>query len=367
MNTGRGLVACLALIVIAGFSHVVMAAAPSFRISQVFSDINGSLQFIRLTETEGLNGQHRFAGLTLTSTHSGVTKTYTFANDLATEATAHMSIVVAASSYRALPVVVGGTSYNDGSGYNCCYRPHFATLPARFIATDGATLDFAGVDRFTYSSLPTDGLNALYRDGSIRRATVPGNSGCYMGVGCGSEFEISLSYEFAVEYYNAELDHYFLSASAPDIDALESGRSPGWQRTGQSFYVAGTPNGYPGLAEPVCRFYIPPGHGNSHFFSASRAECAEVRSKFPDYVQETDAAFYVALPDPATGECPLDDDFNGGGRLSPLYRLWNQRLGDSNHRYTTSRIIVDEMIAKGYRPEGYGPLGVVMCVPAASW
>jgi hypothetical protein len=361
MNRVRELVACLASIVLAGFSHSATGAPPSFRISEVFSDINGSLQFIRLTETEGLNGQQHFAGLTLTSTHGGVTKTYTFASDLSSEQTANLSIVVAAS--RGLPVVVGGTSYNDGRGYNCCYRPHFATLPARFIATDGGTLDFAGVHRFTYSSLPTDGLNALYGDGTIRRATVPGNGACYMGVGCRSEFEISLTYEFAFEYYNAELDHYFLSASAPDIDALESGRSPGWQWTGQSFFVAGTPNGYPGLAEPVCRFYLPPGHGNSHFFSASKAECADVRIEFPDYVQETDAAFYVALPDPATGECPPDGDFNGGGRLSPLYRLWNQRLGDSNHRYTTSRIVVDEMIAKGYRPEGYGPLGVVMCVP----
>jgi hypothetical protein len=354
---------CFAWLALAAAATVTHAAPPSFRISQVFSNIDGSLQYIRLTETEGLNGQHRFAGLTLTSTHGGATKTYRFASDLATEQTAHLSIVVAASGYRLLPVVVDGTSYNDGRGYNCCYTPHFSTLPVRFIATDGATLDFAGVDSFTYSSLPTDGLNALYRDGTIRRGTLPGNGACYMGVGCRSEFEISLSYVFAVEYYNAELDHYFLSAAAPDIDALDSGRTPGWQRTGASFYVAGMPDGYPGLTEPVCRFYIPPGQGNSHFFSASKAECADVRRKFPDYVQETDAAFFVALPDPLTGECGPDLDFNGLERLVPMYRLWNQRLGDSNHRYTTSRFVVDEMIAKGYRPEGYGPLGVVMCVP----
>jgi hypothetical protein len=35
-----------------------------------------------------------------------------------------------------------------------------------------------------------------------------------------------------VEYYNAALDHYFISPLQPDIDALDSGRLPGWSRTG---------------------------------------------------------------------------------------------------------------------------------------
>ena len=45
----------------------------------------------------------------------------------------------------------------------------------------------------------------------------------------------------------------------------------------------------------------------------------------------------------------------------PLYRTWNGRA-DSNHRYTTSMAIREQMIAKGHVPEGYGPNGVAMCV-----
>src|SRR5438046_625373 len=41
----------------------------------------------------------------------------------------------------------------------------------------------------------------------------------------------------AVEFYNAALDHYFVSALEPDIDALDSGRIAGWYRTGQTFRV----------------------------------------------------------------------------------------------------------------------------------
>ena len=40
-----------------------------------------------------------------------------------------------------------------------------------------------------------------------------------------------------VEFYNASLDHYFVSSLQPDIDALDSGRISGWARTGQSFKV----------------------------------------------------------------------------------------------------------------------------------
>jgi Repeat of unknown function (DUF5648) len=44
-------------------------------------------------------------------------------------------------------------------------------------------------------------------------------------------------------------------------------------------------------------------------------------------------------------------------------RLWN---GQSNghHRYTIDPAVRQQMIARGWIPEGYGPDGVVMCSPA---
>jgi hypothetical protein len=164
-----------------------------------------------------------------------------------------------------------------------------------------------------------------------------------------------------VEFYNAQLDHYFMSPLAPDIDALDSGRIAGWNRTGYNFLAFGAAADAPGLS-PVCRYYIPPEHGDSHFFSASPAECAAVQARigsdpnYSNYVLETAAAFYVALPDAATGACPAG--------YVPVFRLWNQRA-DSNHRYTTDATVRDAMIARGYVPEGYGPQGVAMCSPGA--
>ncbi|MCC6194112.1 MAG: hypothetical protein IT518_06540 [Burkholderiales bacterium] len=158
----------------------------------------------------------------------------------------------------------------------------------------------------------------------------------------------------AVEYYHAGFDHYFVSSLAADIAALDSGALKGWARTGRGFKAWDAPA--PG-ASPVCRFYIPPAAGDSHFYSASPAECAEVAAKFPSFSYESPAVMYVGLPDGATGAC--------AGGWTPVYRLWNQRA-DSNHRYTTDRGVRDAMLAKGYVGEGYGPDGVAMCAPTAA-
>lgn len=157
-----------------------------------------------------------------------------------------------------------------------------------------------------------------------------------------------------IEFYNYNLDHYFIASELQaDVPALDSGRFAGWIRTGQTFKVYPQPTM---AAQPVCRFYIPPQHGDSHFYSASLAECAAVldastdpaNPQYPNYVgyvYETTSAFYVDVP--LSGQCPSNE--------VAVYRLWNQRI-DSNHRYTTDAATRDAMIAKGYVLEG-----VVMC------
>ena len=156
---------------------------------------------------------------------------------------------------------------------------------------------------------------------------------------------------YAIEYYNAPLDHYFVSASASDIAALDSGQFMGWARTGNAFKVYTDPASN---ANPVCRFYIPPAVGDSHFYTASPAECADAVVRFPMFMLESESVFYVNLPDAVSGACPAN--------MVPVYRVWNGRP-DSNHRYMTDPSLRDQMTAKGYVAEGYGPDAVIMCAP----
>ena len=154
-----------------------------------------------------------------------------------------------------------------------------------------------------------------------------------------------------VEYYNAAQDHYVISTAPQEIADLDNGVHPGWKRTGLGFNAFDSAgNG----ASPVCRFYIPPEQGDSHFFSASPAECADVRAKFSSFVFEAPNVFYIALPDTVTGACPPG--------TVPVYRVWDNRV-DSNHRYTASQSTRLRMQDAGWIAEGYGPDQVIMCSP----
>lgn len=157
-----------------------------------------------------------------------------------------------------------------------------------------------------------------------------------------------------VEFYNASLDHYFITASAKEIADLDSGVHVGWQRTNESFraYDVGS-SGRTGR-RPVCRAYGNPAAGlDSHFYSASPQECVATLLNFgDDWLPEAAEVFQMELPDATSGACASD--------RVPVYRLWNGRT-DSSHRFVKSLALRTQMIARGFVSEGYGPNGVVFC------
>jgi predicted dienelactone hydrolase len=154
----------------------------------------------------------------------------------------------------------------------------------------------------------------------------------------------------AREFYNTILDHYFVAAGADEIaNIVAGGAGAGWQLTGQGFKV------YPAMPAdtftavgPVCRFYGRPAGGpNSHFFTASPAECDSVKRQGGWFYEGI--GFYIR-PVGADGKCP--DGFLG------VNRAYNNGFprNDSNHRFTTSDSYLREMGRKGWAMEG-----TVMC------
>jgi len=161
----------------------------------------------------------------------------------------------------------------------------------------------------------------------------------------------------AVEYYNADRDHYFVTSIRQEISDLDSGVHPGWQRTNQTFNVYAAGSGGPLGRLPFCRYYGLPEAGlDSHFYTGSVLECLDVLAKFAGAWQlESGEVFQAHLPNIVTGACPAG--------TVPVLRTWNQRV-DSNHRYTTSIVLRNQMLAQGHVAEGYGPDGVAFCAPA---
>ena len=157
-------------------------------------------------------------------------------------------------------------------------------------------------------------------------------------------------FALAVEFYNGALDHYFVTHIANEIATLDAGTTiRGWTRTGQSFNVYASASA---ATSPVCRFYIPPDKGNSHFYGRGTAECDATAAANPSFVNEDAQFFHVALP--ALGVCPQ------GARN--VYRVFSNRA-DANHRYIVDREIRDQMTGRGWLAEGDGSDLVVMCSP----
>jgi hypothetical protein len=158
----------------------------------------------------------------------------------------------------------------------------------------------------------------------------------------------------AVEYYHSVYGHYFVTASAQDIAALDTGAFPGWGRTGESFGVLALDSA--GAAN-VCRFWSGQTYAprSSHFYTPLAWECAIVKGS-PEWQFEGEV-FAMMLPDKA-GACAAE--------TVPLYRLYNNsQSGAPNHRYTTRLTIRSEMVGQGWRPEGFG-IGVIGCAPLSA-
>ncbi len=158
-----------------------------------------------------------------------------------------------------------------------------------------------------------------------------------------------------VEYYNANLRHYFITGNPAEMAALDNGTLRGWTRTGYQFDAPAESPVAVGQ-NSVCRYYGRPEAGlDSHFYSASPEECAAVGKKFASsWALESANVFKAHLPDTASGACPAG--------TMPVYRLFNNRF-DANHRYTTNAAVRLAMLAAGFIAEGYGPSFVAFCVP----
>ena len=156
-----------------------------------------------------------------------------------------------------------------------------------------------------------------------------------------------------VEYFNAQLRHYFITADEREVAAIDRGDAgPGWSRTGERMTgvradgctVSGT-----SFPAPVYRFVGTPGKGpNSHFLTMDRQECAATRLDRGWTFEQISATLWA----PVEGRCPPTS--------LAVHRIYNGswRENDSNHRYSAKRSVIDAMVGAGWVDEG-----VSICIP----
>lgn len=322
--------AVLMACVLASWTAVACALPGTFMIDQVYSNADGSVQFIVIRD-HGANdcdaGENHWAGQPLISRGPAGPRTFHFPADLPTCHTSGKRMLIATQGFAALGVVT----------------PDYV-IPNGFVQAPVGGINFANVSDISYTNIPTDGVHAL--DGNL---DVVANLATNLA-GASASVSPTSFVATAIEYYHAAFGHYFVTAIPDEIAKLDAGVFSGWARTGESFkvYVASGD----GLAA-VCRFFtvaFPP--TSSHFYAPRGLGCEGTLAN-PDWQFEGDV-FYAALPD-ATGACPAG--------TVPVYRLYNNGQGGApNHRFTVRDAIRTQMLGAGYIAEGAG-IGVGMCAP----
>lgn len=120
-----------------------------FHINEVYSNADGTVQFIEFVGDA--DGQHVWAGHSITSSNGASTNPFDIETNLPNPATSGKSVLVATQGFADLGIVA----------------PDYI-IPNGFLFTANGTVNFPGMNQGTlsYSVLPTDGTLSLNRDGS---------------------------------------------------------------------------------------------------------------------------------------------------------------------------------------------------------
>jgi Repeat of unknown function (DUF5648) len=328
------------------FAATATAEFHTFQIEEMYSNADGTVQYVVLHESRGMNGESHLTGVPLISTpSSGVANTFIFLKDLpggsgmcgyytcTPSPTANKRVLIVTAGLLALGQI------------NADY-----VIPNGFLATNGGTLNYGDVDSITYAALPTDGVNALYRDGTTHQNLATNFAGASATVVPGPPTVT------VVEYHHATFDHYFVTPVPAEIALLDAHAPPfqDWSRTGFTFNVYVNATAPPGSVA-ICRLFNETfAPKSTHFYGPKGGSCDLTLALFPGWTLEDDKLFNAMLSD-MTGACPT-------GTI-PVYRLYNNGMGGApNHRFVTSLTERQNMVNQGWSPEGNG-IGVETCVP----
>src|SRR6266566_5843447 len=129
-----------------GASGGVGASFHLWQLSELYSNADGTVQFIELTALAG--GQQFVMGHTITCTMGGSTHSFTFTSNLPGDS-AGKTILIGTAAVAGLSSVT----------------PDFV-VPDGFLFTTNGMLNWAeGADSWSYATLPVDGTHSLLRSG----------------------------------------------------------------------------------------------------------------------------------------------------------------------------------------------------------
>jgi hypothetical protein len=150
------LLGCLLACVASG----AMAEFHTFQIEQIFSNTDGTIQFVVLHEIAGLNGENFLSGHAFTASQGETTQSFMFNANLPGGASGYYGSMPSPTAFAHVLIATQGF-VNLG-----LVMPDYV-IPNGFLPLTNGTINYAGVDQVSYTALPTDGVSALNRSGMM--------------------------------------------------------------------------------------------------------------------------------------------------------------------------------------------------------
>jgi hypothetical protein len=117
-----------------------------WQIAEIYSNVNGTVQYVELTTSA--SGQQFVSGHQVTTSQNGVVRSFTIPIDLPGDSSNH-KFLIGTQGFANLGIVTPDYVVPDG-----------------FLFQPNGSVNFAGVDVMTYSTLPSNGVSALDRAGN---------------------------------------------------------------------------------------------------------------------------------------------------------------------------------------------------------
>jgi serralysin len=139
-----------------GTTRSAKAAFHLWQVKEVFSNANGSVQFVEMFDSFG--GETFVNGFTLTANSDGNIKTFTFPSDISSTPG---SMLIATSGFGSLPGgVTPDFTFDQGGVTGSFFNPNATNLTFTYSGS-GDSMAFTG------ASLPKNGINSLTDAGAV--------------------------------------------------------------------------------------------------------------------------------------------------------------------------------------------------------
>jgi hypothetical protein len=150
----------LAIGLLAGIAENALAGQHTWRVNEVFSNADGTIQFVELQEALGSPNEVGVPSQLISATNTG--ESFFIGGGPLTAPTSNKFFLIATPGFAALPGAPTPDSIIPA-----------ANIP--FFATSGDTVVYSVYDNWVFGTVPTNGSDSLHRTGTSPAANTPTN------------------------------------------------------------------------------------------------------------------------------------------------------------------------------------------------